>query len=102
MDHRGLELARRLDGVVVVRRRHNSHLKAKELRDWLRKSANWNGVAIVYDPYERVNIPADDYKRYVCEGVMSEHDAMSPAHRALACDGKEIPQSPAFVNLFQR
>ena len=58
MDHRGLELARRLDGVVVVRRRHNSHLKAKELRDWLRKSANWNGVAIVYDPYERVNIPA--------------------------------------------
>ena len=26
MDHRGWELARRLDGVVVVRRRHNSHL----------------------------------------------------------------------------
>ena len=69
----------------------HSHLKAKELRDWLRKSANWNGVAIFYVPYECVNILADDYKRDVCEPVMSEHDAMSPAHRALACDGKEIP-----------
>lgn len=66
----------------------------RDRKEWLAQAEQWDGRAVVTDPWNRCFIDADAYKRHVCEPVMADHDRLPSQCRALAVEGKEIPAPP--------
>jgi hypothetical protein len=63
------------------RNRYRSAREAAERRAWLREAENWNGEAVVFNPFDRTYEPATQYQANIVRPMMNWFDRLPPGER---------------------